>query len=943
MSKGGAVSCSGSTLEIVNCHFVGNSAKRGGVVYCDYGNPEFQSCIFKHNTASELGGAIACFDGISATFKSCVFVENSAQHSGGGLYAHRSTLVLINCSVIDNYGYYTGGGLFSVMDSVVNVRNSIVWYNRMRYGYEQIYSGHGAVVSVDYSIIQGGPEEFYLNNGTVNWGIGNSTGNPMFAADYYHLRSISPCRNSGDPSGDYGGLTDIDGQPRLMAGRVDIGADEFTDSAILRVQPQEIVFPTILLEDAPPDDQILQITNTGVGVMNWTVTGVCPWLSISETEGQTSGEVDEILFSVDANGLTPGQYTCTVVISDPNAENSPQSVPVTLDVRTPLIGVSSTEISFSCPKDGPNPDPQTLSIWNDDIGILNWEINEDCNWLDVQPTSGQSSGDVNEVLILVDATGLEPGKYWYSLEIRDARATNSPTTVDIVLVKYGMPSSVPGDYSTIQEAIDAANHGDAIVVAPGTYRENINFRGKTIAVRSIDPYDWNVVSSTIIDANGSGSCVTFNEGESSSSVLEGFTLTNGEGTPFSCGRGETCYRGGGIYCANSSTIVSKCLIELNAADEGGGIYLANANPTISDCIIQKNSANQIGGGVFVSSSTIPILTRCVISENSVGYRGGGIYCNETDLLLNSCIIRDNSATQSTDGIYLYRDVNLVLSGCTMAGHSIGIYNYEDTTVDIVNSILWDMSPLESVGSDSLVSILHSNIRGGWPGVGNIDADPCFVDPDSNDFHLLPDSPCINKGNPAGDYSRQTDIDGESRVMLGRVDMGADEFNPFIVEFEVVEKRRIGRTVFEYDCKVTLQNISSFAVNNIQLTLAEASSNMTIIQPDVTFGDIEVAAGESAASVDTCTFKVDRSQAIDPAEIIWHVTAELADSGVKMEHTLSSRLALDPEPVGFDGLREIAAQWLWRGPAGGIEEDSVQDGTVNLLDFARLANNWLGSQ
>jgi hypothetical protein len=171
----------------------------------------------------------------------------------------------------------------------------------------------------------------------------------------------------------------------------------------------------------------------------------------------------------------------------------------------------------------------------------------------------------------------------------------------------------------------------------------------------------------------------------------------------------------------------------------------------------------------------------------------------------------------------------------------------------------------------------------------------------------------------------------------------EEVGPFLAKFVVVRKERVGRTVFEYDCDVVLQNFSDFIIENVSLEMAEWPGNMTIIKPNVSFGGAVIRPGESATSVDTCTFRVDRSEAIDPAEIIWHVTAELADSGVKMEHTLSSRLSLGPEPVGFDGLREIAAQWLWRGPAGGIEEDSVQDGTVNLLDFARLANNWLGSR
>lgn len=75
---------------------------------------------------------------------------------------------------------------------------------------------------------------------------------------------------------------------------------------------------------------------------------------------------------------------------------------------------------------------------------------------------------------------------------------------------------VPADYATIQGAIDAANDGDLIVVAPGTYAEDVDFRGKDVTVRSIDPADSGVV--------------TFRRGKTAGAVLTGLTITNGSGT-----------------------------------------------------------------------------------------------------------------------------------------------------------------------------------------------------------------------------------------------------------------------------------------------------------------------------------------------------------------------------------------------------------------------------
>ena len=93
----------------------------------------------------------------------------------------------------------------------------------------------------------------------------------------------------------------------------------------------------------------------------------------------------------------------------------------------------------------------------------------------------------------------------------------------------GATIHVPGDYPTIQDGINASVNGDTVLVAPGTYVENIFFYGMKITVKSSDG-----AASTVIDGGSPanpdfGSVVTFQHGEKLDSVLDGFTLTNGSG------------------------------------------------------------------------------------------------------------------------------------------------------------------------------------------------------------------------------------------------------------------------------------------------------------------------------------------------------------------------------------------------------------------------------
>ncbi len=293
----------------------------------------------------------------------------------------------------------------------------------------------------------------------------------------------------------------------------------------------------------------------------------------------------------------------------------------------------------------------------------------------------------------------------------------------------------PADFNNIQAAINAAADGDTIRVGPGEYRESINYHGKAITVKSEEgPY-----ITTIRGAGGS--VVTFSSGETQEAILEGFTITGGSGT-----KHHYSSRGGGIFCINgSSPTIVRNIITGNSTTHGGGIYCEDSHMVIAGNIITNNSAWSYTsggqGGAMMSYGSQPIIVNNTIVGNT---------CREFD---------------HASGVAFYGSQPLIINCVIYANYTM--------------SHPWQNYDISGVASEQVSHCLIGD--GQFAGEnGNISEDPLLVDQEGGDFHLLPDSPCIDTGTNHITIDLPIDIDSEPRISDGDldstpiIDMGADE-------------------------------------------------------------------------------------------------------------------------------------------------------------------------
>ena len=260
---------------------------------------------------------------------------------------------------------------------------------------------------------------------------------------------------------------------------------------------------------------------------------------------------------------------------------------------------------------------------------------------------------------------------------------------------------VPAQFPTIQSAIDASNLLDTILVAPGTYSENISFNGKSVSLRSTDGPALTILDgSTLSRGPDDGSTLAFEQGETPLAVLDGFTIRGGSGRVITDATG-TFSRGGGILIAGASPTIVNCVLQFNNAQlgagihavdsvalnltgihfhnngglEGAGAYFHNIGAVIlNGCTFNDNDAQTAGGALTVDGCTGADVLNCTFTGNGA-LIGGAIDAKTTSIQVFDCEFNDNQATLIGGAATFFQSPSNVVS-CNffdnVAGHGAAI-------------------------------------------------------------------------------------------------------------------------------------------------------------------------------------------------------------------------------------------------------------------------------
>jgi len=595
---GGAISASvAATFNFTETEFVGcrTDAASGGAIWLTGGTRNFTDCTFTNNTAQgggdHRGGAVYAEGGAQMNFTDCDFAENRALSSGdnadrttwGGACAMFGvTPRYTRCNFTNNAAISTGngggwrrahGGATAEYDSDAVFTDCVFANNRAE------CVGNGARYS------RGGT--VHLWNSDSDFLRTSMTGGRALPLDIEARGGAVWMENVSRPGFTYCTITDC--QANEGAGLYITASEPYLVSTALRRNAASSQGGGLLVDgsstpyvlgcafeqNAAPSGGAIRTLGSGTNV---------PFVVNSTFCGNT---VDTISGSILGG---EGNVTTAVCSTDCNNNGTPDAD----DIAAGAADIDGNGVLDSCQTDcNANGLPDAYELGQNAVS--------DCN--------GNGTPDACDIASGVSA---------------DANANGVPDECELESARL-----VPFEYPNIVSAINAAQNGDTIFVAPGAYYEKLSFGSKQLSMRSVGG-----ASVTYIDGNGqNGTLLAVNGGQGASSVIDGFTFWYAQG-------------GYALYIQNASPTVRNCRFLFNVVSDGAAFRIDHpSSAAIFDCLVESNTANN-GAGLW--TNTTPVFTRTTFKNNVANDDGGAVRAIDRDARFVDCDFIGNRAQGGGD-------------------------------------------------------------------------------------------------------------------------------------------------------------------------------------------------------------------------------------------------------------------------------------------------------
>ncbi len=752
---GGGITNHSSNPDITGCVFFNNSANRGGGIYNSSSVvSEIVNCSFINNTASSGGGIYNGSYYCRSDLESCIVWNNIPNQISGSSTAVYSDIeggfsgegnINVDPEFVDSYHISatspcidSGIPNYVAEPGETDIDGDPRVMVRIDMGADEVSSGTSPLLIITPGIldfeVQGlssPPQPQYVsirNYGAevLNWQISEPSQcdwlsvfpamGQVYTGESNDVEITVNLNTAG-----YGTHScqlqvtapDAENSPQVVTVNLEVLGPQ------VGVNNDYFYFTAYGKSDPCVAGQELVISNTGFDTLNWHVEipNDCNWLSVSPAAGQVTDGNSVIMLTVDPNKAAEYGYNyCTFNIVDANASNSPVAATARLTVYGPSLHVSPRGLQIYTERN--TKAENTFEIRNTGYDVLHWQVEapNDCNWLEgVEPLSGEcTAGEADTVTVRVDANGLDDNVYrtWLSIQSPESQAWS----IEVSLVVYS-PNDihVPGDYPTIQAAIDAAAIGDVIIVHPGKYA-GFYVDKPALTIQSIEPENAAIIAATIIETAAT-------IGEWTSGVdcvsVRGFSFTRPCPSYFYPGLSyaiklsggsaviENCvvknlsydldkYYSGLVIIEQNRAIgkvlIKNCLISCNYKllsmyqRSMPAIEMYNASAEISNCTIAYNLGN-LDGDVTDETSGLLISASDVVIENTI------LWGNVSDY--DSQILIYNASTEPNP-----ENSEVIISNCNVQGGINGVMVFPDPNQIAPGTLLWDSN--------------------------NIDVDPCFV-------------------------------------------------------------------------------------------------------------------------------------------------------------------------------------------------------------------------